>query len=208
MKRLIKKLKELEKTPVKRKIQKRMKEFKSFTFKDGKAWFSELCFCLLTANWKAKESIAIQDELGFTGFCTLPQDQLQKILKEKGHRFYPQRSEYILKARRFVYVKSIIKWMDSKNAREWLVKNIKGLGYKEASHFLRNVGYDNLAILDRHIINLMVEHHLLKEKPKTLTRKKYLEIEKRFQMLANKLEMSPAELDLYMWYLKTGKVLK
>ena len=93
-------------------------------------------------------------------------------------------------------------------AREWLVKNIKGLGYKEASHFLRNVGFCNLAILDRHIINLLIENGLLKEKPKSLTKKIYLEIEERFMALAGSLKMSAAELDLYMWYIKAGEVLK
>jgi len=35
---------------------------------------------------------------------------------------------------------------------EWLVKNLTGLGYKEAGHFLRNIGSGKIAILDRHIL--------------------------------------------------------
>jgi N-glycosylase/DNA lyase len=73
---------------------------------------------------------------------------------------------------------------------------------------LRNVGYKNLAILDRHVLNLMKEYDIIKEKPKTLNKKKYLEIEKIFKKIANTLKMSCAELDLYVWYMKTGKVLK
>ena len=88
------------------------------------------------------------------------------------------------------------------------MKNIKGLGYKEASHFMRNVGYNNLAILDRHILNLMLEQGYLRAKPKTLTRKTYFEIEQKFKKIADGLRMSMAELDLYMWYMKTGEVLK
>lgn len=31
---------------------------------------------------------------------------------------------------------------DVNEKREWIVKNIKGMAYKEASHFLRNVGFE------------------------------------------------------------------
>ena len=93
------------------------------------------------------------------------------------------------------------------NPREWLVKNIKGLGYKEASHFLRNVGYFDYSILDRHIINLMADNGRI-EKPKKINKKGYLEIEKEFRKIADEVKMSLGELDLYMWYLKTGKILK
>ena len=71
--------------------------------------------------------------------------------------------------------------------REWLVKNIKGIGYKEASHFLRNIGYKNIAIIDFHILDLLVKNNLLKEKPKTLTKGKYLEIENILRKLAQNL---------------------
>jgi N-glycosylase/DNA lyase len=45
---------------------------------------------------------------------------------------------------------------DATEARAWLVKHAPGIGPKQASMFLRNVGvsYD-LAILDRHVLNYM-----------------------------------------------------
>ena len=73
---------------------------------------------------------------------------------------------------------------------------------------MRNVGYRNNAILDRHILNLMKEYGFIDKKPMTLTKKNYLSIEKKLRKIADKLKMSMAELDLYMWYMKTGKVLK
>jgi len=69
-------------------------------------------------------------------------------------------------------------------------------------------GYFDVAILDRHIVNLMVEHGLLKEGKKSFSRPRYLEAEGAFKNLAAKMKMSCAELDLYMWYLKAGDVLK
>ena len=92
-------------------------------------------------------------------------------------------------------------------AREWLVENVKGIGYKEASHFLRNTGSLNLAILDRHILSVMAEHRIIR-RPKTLTKKRYLAIEKKFLKTAAARGMPPAELDLYIWQMKTGYVMK
>lgn len=81
---------------------------------------------------------------------------------------------------------------------------------KEASHFLRNIGYKNLAIIDFHIIDLLVKENLIKfdRKKKSLTKNKYLEFEKILKNLAEKCQVNLAELDLYLWYLETGKVLK
>ena len=118
-------------------------------------------------------------------------------------------AEYIIEARRYKNeLKSLIASFDNEEElREWLVKNIKGLGYKEASHFLRNIGFKNFAIIDFHIINLLVKYDIIK-KPRTLTKIKYLEIETILRNIAKNLGVSLAELDLYLWYLETKKILK
>ncbi|MEM3553264.1 MAG: N-glycosylase, partial [Candidatus Bathyarchaeia archaeon] len=95
-----------------------------------------------------------------------------------------------------------------KNCREWLVKNIKGLGFKEASHFLRNVGYFNLAIIDRHILRILSKYGFISNNSKSLTKKVYFEIESILEMLAKKVDLTLAELDLYLWFMETGKILK
>ncbi|MBW1933916.1 MAG: hypothetical protein JRI56_13245 [Deltaproteobacteria bacterium] len=43
---------------------------------------------------------------------------------------------------------------------------------------------------------------------KNLNKKTYLEIEKKLEELADVLGITLAELDLYMWYMETGKILK
>ncbi|MBU0756633.1 MAG: N-glycosylase/DNA lyase [Nanoarchaeota archaeon] len=207
----------LKKTSIKKQVDTRLKQFKSFQSKPSKEWFSELCFCILTANSKALTAINIQNELGAVGFCDLSEKDLVNTIQKNKHRFHNNKAKYIVEARCHVDIKKKIANQIKEGgkgsggemfAREWLVKNIKGIGYKESSHFLRNVGYQNLAILDRHIINLMLDHKLIKDKPKALTKKNYLEIEKKFSKLAQSIKMNCAELDLYMWYIKTGKVLK
>jgi len=93
-----------------------------------------------------------------------------------------------------------------REARKWIVENVKGLGWKEASHFLRNVGFKNVAIIDRHVLNTLKEYGLIKSTK--LTPKKYLQIERKLGRLCEKTGLKQGELDFYLWFLKTGKVHK
>ncbi len=208
MKSLIQDIEGLD-TSVKKTIRGRLEEFRSFSEKDNKEWFSELCFCILTANSKAHTALNIQAELGPDGFLNNTRSQISSCIRNNKHRFHNNKASFICGARKYKDIKHIIQsYSDGKSAREWLVKNIKGLGYKEASHFLRNVGFKDVSIMDRHIVNLMVDHKIIKEKPSSITPKIYLDLEKKFERIASKANMNLAELDLYMWYLKTGEVLK
>ena len=174
--------------------------------KGNKEWFSELCFCILTANSKAHTALAIQHKLGCVGFLSLSKSQLTKTIRENKHRFHNIKAGFIVDAREFRGIKDILK--KEKDPRRWLVTNVKGIGWKESSHLLRNVGYLDYAILDRHILNLMLENKLINKRPKSLNEKNYLAIEKKLEKFARRLKMSQAELDLYMWFMKTNKVLK
>jgi N-glycosylase/DNA lyase len=209
---LINQVKSLQKTEIGQKVANRAKEFESFANKPTEDWFSELCFCLLTANSKFKTAFAIQKELGSNGFINHSKTEIVSTIRRNKHRFHNNKAKFIVNARTHLDIKNkvqkIIKEEGESAAREWVVKNIKGLGYKEASHFLRNTGCKSLAIIDRHILNLMLENKMIKEKPKTVTKKIYFEIEKQLQSLAKKLNISVAELDLYLWYMKMGDVLK
>jgi len=205
---LINQINKLRKNEIKQVMKKRLQEFESFKNKKNNDWFSELCFCILTANSRAKTAINIQNELKSGGFINKNKKELSQTIKNNKHRFHNNKAKYIICSREHMDIKDKLKNFSEFNAREWLVKSIKGLGYKEASHFLRNTGAKNLAILDRHILNLMIENNLINEKPKILNKKNYLEIERKFNELAEQLNMNPAELDLYMWYMKTGEVLK
>jgi len=206
--KLVNQIKSLDKNIVNQ-VESRLKEFSSFKDKTNQDWFSELCFCILTANSKARTALAIQSELGHKGFASLSQKKLAETIRRNKHRFHNNKSKYITLAREHLDIKDKIQQhKTSQEAREWLVENIKGLGYKEASHFLRNVGYTDLSILDRHIINLMLENKIINVKPKSLNKNRYLEMEKKLDILSKKLKLNQAKLDLYMWYLKAGEVLK
>lgn len=209
MNRLIQDIKDLTRTIVKKTVDSRLKEFDAVAKKDDNAWFNELCFCILTANSKARTALAIQKEMGCFGFCEHSQEKISEIIQRNKHRFHNNKSRFIVEARKYKNIKTLLsEYSNEFDMREFLVKNVNGLGYKEASHFLRNVGFKNVSILDRHILNLLFENKYIKEVPKPLTKKKYFEIEKIFQKLAKDINMSCAELDLYMWYMKAGEVLK
>ncbi|MEM4215734.1 MAG: N-glycosylase/DNA lyase [Candidatus Anstonellales archaeon] len=209
MKKILEKIKRLRKGRVKKLIDKRVKEFKRAGKSSKQRIFSELCFCILTANYSAEGGIRIQKEIG-DGFLKMGEKALAKKLKKLGHRFPNTRAKFIVEARKKFAkkIKEIVfSFDDGREAREWLVKNVKGLGYKEASHFLRNVGFMDLGIVDFHIVDLLVKNRIIK-KPKTITRKKYFEIEDVLKKLAERTGLEPGELDLYLWYIETGKVLK
>ena len=206
---LASRLKELE-SEIGDVVKRRVSEFLELNRSGSEEWFSELCFCILTANSSAELGIEIQRRIG-RGFLEYPRYMLEEELRRAGHRFWRKRAEYIVEARKYAGIKEIVlEKIESGGvfgAREWLVENVKGLGYKEASHFLRNVGYFDVAILDRHILSIMAENGMI-EMPKTLTRKRYLEIEQKFFELSDSVGIRPGVLDLYVWYMKTGRVLK
>jgi N-glycosylase/DNA lyase len=208
MRKLLESVENLKKSEIKTLVDGRIKEFKEIGSRSSKEIFKELCFCILTANFNAEKSNEIQMKIG-EGFLTFPESQLARKLRELGHRFPNTRAKYIVNARKYAdSLKNIINSFDDENKlREWLVRNIKGIGYKEASHFLRNISYTNFAIIDFHIINVLTKYKLI-EKPKALTKRKYLEIEGLLRKIADKLGLNLAELDLYLWYMETGKILK
>lgn len=208
MKGILECAKGLKGTESRKLVDARIREFKEMRNKTESEIFKELCFCILTANFQAERGIKIQGEIG-NGFLNLSESGLRKRLKDLGHRYPNVRAKFIAEARKHIgsLKEAIRSFKDERELREWIVKNVKGLGYKEASHFLRNIGFENLAVIDFHIIDMLVKHKTIK-RPKTLTKKKYLEIENVLKRISRKLGMSLAELDLYLWCAETGKVLK
>jgi N-glycosylase/DNA lyase len=137
------------------------------------------------------------------------EEEVRACLVHK-HRFPNARAKYIAEAQRLrgTLKHTIVSMPNSREARDWLVANVKGLGMKEASHFLRNVGYLDLAIVDKHIMSHMEETGLIIERPSALSRKKYMEYEGMLARVAEDLGMPLGVMDLYLWSKKSGEVLK
>ena len=193
-------------------IRKRLHEFSTVKEANNKRIFAELAFCVLTPQsngkrcWQAIEKLVTSDLL-YTGNA----NQIRKIIKTHA-RFHHTKAKHIVLNRKLFSgtdMKSLLETMTDMEKREWLVKNVKGFGYKEASHFLRNIGYwQDIAILDRHILKNLVKHGALKEIPKSLTPKMYLEIEKVMKDFSEKAQIPFPELDLLFWSEETGEVFK
>ena len=186
-----------ESTPL---VEKRWKSFLTLgKIGSEEELFSELSFCVLTANWSAKGGIRAQKEIG-NGFCFFTREELENALRKIGHRFPSARSNYIIQDRWLIGRLRRIISMPSEEAREYIVKNVKGIGWKESSHFLRNVGVKNVAILDKHIMRMMVSAKIIDEIPKGWTKSRYLDYESRLAPLAEYFKIPFGKLDLYMWY--------
>ena len=139
---------------------------------------------------------------------------IKPLLRDKT-RFYKNKSNYLIyNKNQYDYIKKAIDNRykkdinKNKKIREWLVDNVKGMGYKESSHFLRNIGYKNLAILDRHILKNLEKLKVIKEIPKNLNKKSYLSIEDKFYKFSKDIKIPMDELDLLFWSMETGKVFK
>ena len=205
---LVKIVENLKKSPIKDIIDNRMNEFEVLGKENSNEIFKEICFCFLTANFSAERGMNIQDKIN-NGFLHLTEEELAKKLSEFGHRFPNARAKFIFEARKYKdNIKEILNSLENENLmREWLIKNLKGLGYKESSHFLRNIGFKNISIIDFHIVDLLVRNNII-ERPKTINPKKYMEVEEILKRLTQETNTNLGELDLYLWYEETGKILK
>jgi N-glycosylase/DNA lyase len=189
-------------------IRRRLADFAAVSPRD---YFYELVYCLLTPQSsavsaaKAVSSLRSRNLLG-TGINPAG------VLQHKTHyiRFHNTKAKRLLEARaQFPRIATALNnGLSSQQLREWLVENVKGLGWKEASHFLRNIGHRNLAILDRHILRNLEIHRVLRALPQTLTRKRYLAIEQTYAAFAKKIGIPMDELDLLFWSRETGQLLK
>ena len=189
----------------KQQIEQRLQEFKQIPEEE---YFYELCFCLLTPQSKAHQSDFCIQELKRQDFQNKKVNPLP-LLKQK-IRFHNHKTQYLLgfKKQHKEIFQQLQKMQNAKEKREFLVKNVKGLGLKEASHFLRNIGYENLAILDRHILKNLLEFGAIKEIPKALTRNKYLEIEEQFLDFSLRMKIPLDHLDLLFWAREAGEIFK
>lgn len=207
-KNLVEKLRGIEKE-AKNLVEERIREFKDLGHYGTELdLFSELSFCVLTANWSAQGGIKAQNTIGKNKFANLTLEKLIEELEEAGHRYARKRSEYIVENRKLIGKLRDIWKLPSVEGRRVLVKSAKGIGWKEASHFLRNTGKLDVSILDKHVLKILYNEKIIEEIPKNWNEKKYLHIENLFFDLSCEFDKAPGETDLYLWYLIKGKVEK
>lgn len=194
-----------------RDIESRLEEFsRVWRDLDEEAMWGELYFCLMTPQSRATACFEALSRLG--GLDRWSEGELRACLR--GVRFWRSKASYLAEARSkreggFSLVEALRAFEDPILCREALAGEFRGLGMKEASHFLRNVGYSfDLAILDRHILREMADLGLLESLPSSLSKSVYLSLERLFVGFAGELGMSAASLDLLLWARRTGFVFR
>lgn len=190
-------------------IKRRLSDFGKVRKDRGKTKL-EMFFCLCTPQSKALSCWSAISEMNDKGLLDNGNHgEISSLISSKGIRFKNNKARYIIEAReKFSDVWEVINVRQPEEAREWLVKNIKGYGYKEASHFMRNSGYRDLAILDRHILKNLKANGVIDDVPKSLTKKNYLEIESKFKEFSKKAGIPMDELDLLFWAEEAGLIFK
>jgi len=199
---------------LKNRINRRLNEFKSLYYNGSeKDIFRELVFCLLTPQSKAKLCWETVQDLNRNNLIFKGnRNELSKLMNKV--RFKNNKAEYIIKARKLLTNEhTLIDRLKTKSSvyekREWLVDNVKGFGYKEASHFLRNTGLgEDLAILDRHIMKNLVYYEIIDSIPEYLHKKIYLEIESCMRNFSKVIGIRLSHLDILFWYKQTGEIFK
>jgi len=184
---------------------------KDFSLVPSSEYFYEIVYCLLTPQSSAVNADKVIKILKDKKFKLRDIDP-EPILRRKDCyiRFHKNKSRYLITVKEQfpLIVKQLNSSTKNEEMRLWLVKNVKGLGWKESSHFLRNIGHRNLAILDRHILRNLVRLGVLSGLPKTLTGKNYLQIEEKFRKFSKRINIPMDELDLLFWSMETGEILK
>lgn len=199
-------------------IRARLEQFQNVWRRgsDEQLW-EELVFCIFTAGASAR--------MGFRSVEAVrpflqdgDREEMTRALKTAGaHRFPVERPGYIVVTRNYLREhcnmglrKKLQSFADPLERRDWLARErrIKGLGYKESSHFLRNIGLMGHAILDKHVMSCLADLKVVETSKPPATRARYLDTEERLRSFAREIRIDFDELDLVLWSMKTGEVLK
>lgn len=176
----------------------------------------ELSFCVLTPQSKARSAwaaiTALRDNgLLFTGAPAEIATYLHSV------RFFNNKAKYLVLLRHQMtgtdgglITRDFFAGLKTPLAmRDWIVNNIKGMSYKEAGHFIRNVGFgDDIAILDRHILKNLLRLGAIDNIPQSLTPTLYLDIEKKMRTFCRAVGIPMAAMDLLLWCMETGEIFK
>ena len=199
-----------------RAIERRLAEFRAVSRQGEQAIFEELCFCIVTAGSSARmglRTLEVLRDILHQG----SESELQERAGSHKLRFWRLRPSYIYHTREYLKqscgdgLYTVLKSFDCpQQRRDFLARNrsIKGLGYKEASHFLRNIGFRGYAIIDKHIVNSLRELGVIGPRLKPTSRKGYLAIERKLVRFADEIGIDMDHLDLLLWSRKTGEILK
>ena len=201
-----------------REIRSRLREFRKVWQEgsDARLW-EEMVYCIFTAGASAKMGLRAVEAVRPLLTSGRRTAMTRALIAAGAHRFPNARPGYVVITRAYLQQSfsmrlrdRLLSFSDPFERRDWLAKDprIKGLGYKEASHFLRNVGFKGYSILDKHIVRCLFELGVIDSAKPPPGRSRYLGIEARMREFADDVGIDFDELDLLLWSIKTGEILK
>ena len=177
--------------------------------------FEELTFCIFTAGASARMGLrSVESVRPVLMEGDLADIRLALIGR---HRFPNNRAAYVFETREYLrercgleLYRILRSFKIADERRDFLAanRNVRGIGYKEASHFLRNIGYRGYAILDKHLLSRLTEFGIIDSSKPPSTKAGYLAIEEKLKRFAESIRIDFDELDLLLWFTKTGEILK
>jgi N-glycosylase/DNA lyase len=199
-------------------IRSRLREFRAVwrSAADERLW-EEMVFCIFTAGASAKMGLRSVEALRPLLQSGAHHEMTSALVAAGAHRFPNARPGYVIVTRNYLRESCAMRLRERLSGyrspierRDWLAQEprIKGLGYKEASHFLRNIGFKGYGILDKHIVRSLYELNVIDSPKPPASRGKYLETEARMRQFAMSIRINFDELDLLLWSMKTGEILK
>lgn len=199
--------------------------------KEEELWY-ELCTCILSSNVPYEMATSASMHLSKRGLLEFGHpargDMKSVIARElsrplylpkkrdgsfRRYRFPNVRAANIVGAAKFLRhngngLSSILRSFDSDiKTRDFLAAYVPGVGLKEASHFLRNIGYStSLAIIDSHIVNFLRDTLLSGDiDTRTITQKTYTRLEDIMRNIARSQGLDLSILDHAIWLYMRNK---
>src|SRR5256886_17069119 len=176
-----------------------------------------MVFCIFTAGASAKMGMRSVEALRPLLQSGAQHEMTKALVAAGAHRFPNARPAYVVVTRDYLREsfpmrlrERLVSFRDPIERRDWLAKDprVKGLGYKEAGHFLRHIGFKGYGILDKHIVRCLYELSIIDSPKPPTTRGRYLETEQKMREFAAQANIDFDELDLLLWSIKTGHHLK
>lgn len=178
-------------------------------------FFEELTFCIFTAGASARMGLRSVERIRPV-LIDGSRRRIQNALR-RSHRFPRTRGAFVHETREYLVATCGLRmrelldgFRDADELRDFFACNprVRGLGYKEASHFLRNVGFRGYAILDKHVLSRLADFGVIENFRPPATKRRYTEIEFKMKSFSAEIGIDFDEMDLLLWYTKTGEILK
>jgi len=202
-------------------IESRLKEFIGLRKASDERLFQELSFVIFSSQSSAENSWNAAQRLGEKGLLEKDKESIAKVLRQKEIQYEERKADYIITNREKLSqptfndpstdlkLKEKIRPENLEKTRKWFTETIKGLSWKGASHFLRNIGYgDSFAIFSSHTTSILFDLDVIKASEPPRNEEEYLEMEENVQEFSKEIDIDIQALDLVLWSMRTGEVFK